>query len=130
VARAFLREPELPIASHDELSRELKLLVDRREYLVAQRTSTINQPLWRVHELDPARAPKPRSLDLAKHRRLLGEWLATQRGLVAELARDELADITRLTEHVNALAKRIGERVRPVTPALLALSGCGELTAA
>ena len=27
--------------------------------------------LWRVHELDPSRAPKPRSLDLAKHRRLL-----------------------------------------------------------
>ena len=40
VARAFLREPDLPIASHDEVSRELKLLVDRREVLVAQRTST------------------------------------------------------------------------------------------
>ena len=40
VARAFLREPDLPIASHDEVSRELKLLVDRREVLVAQRTAT------------------------------------------------------------------------------------------
>ena len=51
-----LREPDLPIASHDEVSRELKLLVDRRETLVAQRTATINRLLWRVHELDPARA--------------------------------------------------------------------------
>ena len=98
VARAFLREPDLAVASHDEVSRELKLLVDRREDLVAQRTSTINRLLWRVHELDPERAPKPRSLDLAKHRTLLGQWLATQPGIVAELARDELADITRLTE--------------------------------
>jgi transposase len=130
VARAYLREPDLPVASHDEVSRELKLLVDRREVLVAQRTATINRLLWRVHELDPSRAPKPRSLDLAKHRKILGQWLDTPPGLVAELARDELADITRLTESINALAKRIGDRVRQVAPAMLALPGCGELTAA
>lgn len=130
VARAYLREPDLPIAAHDEVSRELKLLVDRREDLVAQRTATINRLLWRVHELDPERAPQPRSLDLAKHRRILGDWLATVDGLVAELARDELADITRLTVAINALAKRIGEQVRAVAPVLLAMPGCGELTAA
>lgn len=130
VARGFLREPDLPIASHDEVSRELKLLVDRREVLVAQRTATINRLLWRVHELDPEHAPKARSLDLPKHRRILGDWLDTQTGIVAELARDELADITRLTETINGLAKRIGERVRKVAPVLLAMPGCGELTAA
>jgi transposase len=130
VARAFLREPDLPIASHDEVSRELKLLVDRREVLVGQRTATINRLLWRVHELDPERAPKARSLDLAKHRRILGDWLDTVAGLVAELARDELADITRLTEAIDALGKRIGDRVRQVAPTLLAMPGCGELTAA
>jgi len=130
VARGFLREPDLPVASHDEVSRELKFLVDRREVLVAQRTATINRLRWRVHELDPERAPKPASLDRAKHRQLLGSWLATQPGLVAELARDELADITRLTEAIDALAKRIGKRARAVAPALLALPGCGELTAA
>ena len=130
VARGYLREPDLPVASHDEVSRELKLLVDRREVLVAQRTATINRLLWRVHELDPERAPKARSLDLPKHRRILNDWLATMSGLVAELARDELADITRLTETINSLTKRIGQRVRPLAPALLALPGCGELTAA
>jgi transposase len=130
VARGFLREPDLPIASHDEVSRELKLLVDRREVLVAQRTATINRLLWRIHELDPERAPKPRSLDLAKHRRILGDWLDTVDGLVAELVRDELADITRLTEVINTLAKRIGARVRQVAPMLLGMPGCAELTAA
>jgi transposase len=130
VARAFLREPDLPVASHDEVSRELKLLVDRREVLVAQRTSTINRLLWRVHELDPERAPKPKGLNKAKHRDMLRAWLETLPGLVAELARDELADITRLTETINALAKRISERVRAIAPALLAVPGCAELTAA
>jgi transposase len=83
-----------------------------------------------VHELDPERAPKARSLDLAKHRGILGDWLDTLDSLLAELARDELADITRLTETINALAKRIGQRVRAVAPVLLAMPGCGELSAA
>jgi transposase len=61
---------------------------------------------------------------------LLSQWLVTQRGLIAELARDELGDITRLSEMIEALAKRIGERVRKAAPALLALPGGAELTAA
>ena len=36
VARAALREPDLPVASHDDTSRELKLLVDRREDLICR----------------------------------------------------------------------------------------------
>lgn len=77
VARAVLREPDLPVASHDEVSRELKILVDRRDDLVKHRTATINRLLWRVHELDPEMAPPARSLDLAKHQNLLGAWLGT-----------------------------------------------------
>ena len=61
---------------------------------------------------------------------MLGDWLADQPGLVAELARDELADVTRLTEAIDALAKRIGQRVRVIAPVLLSMPGCGELTAA
>jgi transposase len=128
-ARAALREPNLPIACHDAVSRELKLLVDRREDLILQRTATVNRLLWRVHELDPTR-PKPTSLNHATHRNALSEWLAPQPGLVAELARDELDDITRFTEAINELTKRIGKRVRVVAPSLLALPGCGEISAA
>src|ERR1700722_10398800 len=101
VARGYLREPDLPVACHDEVSRELKLLVDRREVLVAQRTATINRLRWRVHELDPERAPEPKSLNLTKHREMLRIWLDTVAGLVAELARDELADITRLSAAIE-----------------------------
>ena len=130
VARAVLREPDLPTACHDEISREVKLLVDRREDLVAQRTSTINRLTGRVHELDPARGAKPLRLNYAKHRDALDTWLATQPGLVAELARDELADVARLTDAINALGARIGERIHQVAPSLLAVPGCGTLTAA
>src|SRR3954462_12576723 len=71
VARAALREPDLPAASHDDVSRELKLLVDRREDLVKTRTATINRLLGRVHELDPSWAPPARSLNLTKHQQVL-----------------------------------------------------------
>ena len=130
VARAAQREPDLPVACHDEISRELKLLVDRRETLVRQRTATINSFLWRVHELDPAMAPPARSLDLAKHRDRLRAWLQTLDGILAELALDELADITTLTERANAYEKRIRARVSEVAPTLLAMPGAGALSAA
>ena len=130
VARAFLREPDLPVATHDETSREAKLLVDRRETLVNTRTRTINSLLWRVHELDPARAPKPRSLGLATHQQALRAWLATLDGVVAEMALDELADIIALTARIKAFDKRIGALARRAVPQLLALGGCGELSAA
>lgn len=130
VALAVLRHPDLPVACHDDVSRELKLLVDRREDLVAQRTSTINRLRQRVHELDPAAEPRSGSLHRAKPCAVLAAWLDTQSGVLAELARDELADVIRLTEVIDALATRIGERVRAIAPALLALPGCGELTTA
>ncbi|MCC9187100.1 IS110 family transposase [Mycolicibacterium mageritense] len=130
VARAVLREPDLPIASHDEQSRELKLLTDRRDVLVRQRTQTINQLLWRVHELDPDQAPPPRALKTRTHQQALQTWLNIQPGLVAELARDELADIIRLTGEIDKLEQRLAARAREVAPSLLAIDGCAELTAA
>lgn len=130
VARAALREPDLPVASHDEASRELKLLVDRRDDLVKHRTATINRLLWRVHELDPAWAPKTRSLDLAKHQQILAERLADVSGIVAELARDELADVIELTARINQLERRVADMVEQAAPTLLAMPGVGVLTAA
>jgi transposase len=60
----------------------------------------------------------------------MGSWLCTQTGLLAELTRDELADINRLSDAIDALSARIADRVRAVAPTLLALPGCAELTAA
>ncbi len=130
VARAVLREPDLPVASHDAVSREFKLLVGRRDDLVSQRTAVINRVLWRVHELDPSHAPRRGYLGKDKHQKALKIWLATQPGLVAELARDELTDVMALTEIIKALEKRIAARVRAAAPSLLNVVGCGDLTAA
>lgn len=130
VARAAQREPDLPVASHDETSRELKLLVDRRDDLVKHRTATINRLLWRVHELDPGWAPPARSLDATRQQDLLASRLAGVPGIVAELARDELVDVVGLTRRVNDLERRIKSLVEQAAPTLLAMPGVGVLTAA
>lgn len=130
VARAVLREPGLPVASHDETSRELKLLVDRREDLVKHRTATINRLLWRVHELDPDWAPPAKSMDRAKHQQILADRLAGVSGIVAELARDELTDVIELTARINQLERRITILTNQAAPSLLAMPGVAGLTAA
>ncbi len=118
------------MASHDEQSRELKLLVDRREDLVKHRTATVNRLLWRVHEIDPALAPPKASLDRVVRQQQLAQRLAGVSGIVAELARDELADVIELTTRINQLERRITGLVEQAAPTLLAMPGSGPLTAA
>jgi transposase len=63
VARAVLREPDLPVARLDGPARELRLLVDHREDLVAERTRIENRLRWHLHELQPGEEPPARSLN-------------------------------------------------------------------
>jgi transposase len=130
VARAVLREPDLPAAAHDQGTRELKLLVDRREDLVGERTRQINRLRWHLHELDPELDLPPKALGIRVRREQLAEWLAARPGLVAELARDILMDIARGSELIDTLERRIAILVRASYPHLLAVPGCGTLTAA
>src|SRR4051794_39433392 len=130
VARAVLREPDLPVAAHDEASRELKLLVDRRDDLVKERTAMMNRFRWHLHRIDPTVDPAPKSLKQAKTRRQLADLLAPMTGIDARLAREVLVDIDRITPVINALEKEITGLVELRAPALLELTGCGALSAA
>ncbi len=67
IARAAAREPDLPVAHLDEVARALRLLVDHREDLLAERTRHINRLRWHLHEIDPAWDPKPQALITYKH---------------------------------------------------------------
>jgi transposase len=130
VARAVLREPDLPEASHDEASRELKLLVDHREDLVGHRTQVINRFRWHLHRIDPTVDPAPKSLDRAKTRAQLAEFLTGLDGIDARLARELLEDIAVLTGRAKALEQEVTALIAGQAPALLELPGCGPLTAA
>jgi len=129
-ARAALREPDLPEAFLEGDERELRLLVDHREDLVAERTRMENRLLWDLHELLPGYVVAPRSLGRRKVLDELAAVLAGIEGLVAEIARERLARIRQLTVRVNELEREIARRTTVIAPALLALAGCGPLSAA
>lgn len=129
VARAALRE-DLPAASLDGPDREVRLLVDHREDLVAERTRTQNRLRWHLHELDPGSEPGPRGLDRTVVLTGLERDLATAPGTVGRIARELVVRIRDLTRTINELAREIARLVADLAPSLLALTGCGPLTAA
>jgi len=129
VARAALRE-DLPVATLDGPEREVRLLVDHREDLVAERTRAQNRLRWHLHELDPGTEPPARALDRAVVLTALEARLAGQPGTVARIARELVGRIRELTTTINALEREIGRLVADLAPSLLALTGCGPLTAA
>jgi transposase len=130
VARAALREPDLPVAALDGPEREIRLLIDHREDLVAERTRAQNRLRWHLHELDPGSEPAARSLDRAVVLAALDARLAEVPGIVARIARELVGRIRALTVTIDALEREITRLVAPLAPSLLALAGCGPLTAA
>jgi transposase len=130
VARAALREPGLPVAHLDEASRELRLLVDHREDLVAERTRQINRLRWHLHEIDPAWDPAPRVLSARKHLAATEQRLAGVDTVVARIARDLIARVRELTVAIKELESDLAGRTAMVAPGLLQLHGVGTLAAA
>ena len=129
VARAALRE-DLPVATLDGPDREVRLLVDHREDLVAERTRAQNRLRWHLHELDPRTEPVARSLGRAVVLAGLERDLAVAPGTVGRIARELVGRIRDLTATINDLEREIARLVANLAPSLLALTGCGPLTAA
>ena len=64
VARAAWREPDLPAAQLDGPSRQVRLLVDHRDDLVAERTRLQSRIRWHLHEIAPELEIPARGLKL------------------------------------------------------------------
>lgn len=131
VARAALREPKLPPASLDGGERELKLLLDHRDDLVAERTRLISRLRWHLHELELGNDVPARALDRQLWlRRLAGRLARAEQTTLVRIAREQLRRISELTRRVNELEHELAYVVRIQAAPLLALPGCGPLTAA
>jgi transposase len=130
VALAALRHDDLPVAELDGPTREVKLLVNYRRDLVAQRTRVQNQLRWHLHELDPALHVPSRGLRRYCVIDDLLDRLADLPGVVARLTRALLERCRELTGQINGLEAELKVLVRRLAPSLLALPGCGVLGAA
>jgi transposase len=131
IARAALREPDLPTAGLDEVAADVRLLSDRRDHLVTARTQTINQLRWHLHDLAPhldadnTRLTSPRRLD-----RLATALTALPAGVRRDLALDLVTDLHRLGEQIRHLDARLTGLVTPLAPTLLGICGVHVATAA
>ena len=133
IARAALREglDELPIGQLAGPELDIRLLVDHRERLVAQRTALINDLRWHLHDLWPGLEIPARALIIGRWQdRVAGRLTRAEQTSRVRIARDELRRIRELTRSVDTLERELAVLVADLAPRLLAERGCGVLTAA
>ena len=130
VARVALREPGLPVARLDGPTRDIRLLTDHRQTLVRERTRLHNRLRWHLHELNPEFDVRPRGLRANSQLDRVTAELDRMDGLVAELASDLVERCRDLNRRIRDLEARLRPLVRKHGPSLLALPGCGLLSAA
>jgi transposase len=132
IARAALQEPQLdgPRAGEETL-RELKLLVDHRDDLVDERRRCQQRLRWHLHELDPALHVPLGALDRSVWLDRLGRQL-TRRTQTTQvrIARDLLGRCRTLSRSIGELDRELHACTSAIAPRLLALPGCGPLSAA
>jgi transposase len=130
VARAALREPDLPEARLAGPERELRLLADHRDDLVAERTRIQGRLRWHLHDLGLGAGVPPKALRSARWLERVEEELHDLPGIQARLARELTARCRMLNAEIGALEHEVGALAAALAPELLALPGVGGLTAA
>jgi transposase len=133
IARAAIREglDTLPVAQLAGAELDVRLLVDHRERLVAQRTSLINDLRSGLHDLWPEFEIPERALSRSCwQERVAGRLARAEQTVRVRIARDELRRVRELTRAIDTLERQLAPLVAALAPRLLAERGCGVLTAA
>jgi transposase len=133
VARAAIQEgvDSLPIAELQGPAREIKLLLDHRDDLVAERTRIQNRLRWllhdRWHELELPTGCLDRMLWLD---RLATRLARAPQDTDVRVMRSQLRRLRELVRETKQLEHDLLQLVRAQQPKLLELPGIGALTAA
>jgi len=128
IARVTLREAELPPVRLPDSSRELQLLVEARDDLVAEATRIRNRLHADLVVLVPGYSTAAANLVAASHRRTAARLLRRLPGVQAELARDRLARLETVVRETDAYERRIEGLV--ADHPLRSLPGAGALVTA
>jgi transposase len=128
IARVAQREADLPPVRLPDASREIGLIVEARDDLVAEATRTRNRLHADLVVLVPGYPAAAANLVAQKHRRSAARLLRRLPGVHAELARDRLARLDRVSAEVRSLERRI-EGLTAGHP-LRSLPGAGALVTA
>lgn len=131
VARAAIREPDLPEARAPGAERELGLLSDHRDDLIQEGTRYQRRLRWHLHEIDPDLAPAARGVAKNANLDRLARQLARMpQGAQVRICRELIRRIRELAKRVSGLDRELAVLVREQKTGLLELPGCGTITAA
>ena len=135
VARAVVKDgvEQFPVAYLNEQAMEIRLLMDHRGDLVAERTRIVNRLRWHLLELCPElerslkRGSLSKSRGLDRVERALRKLSPCAR---VQVGRAQVSELRSLTRRIDALHRELAVLVQAHRPQLLDELGCGALTAA
>jgi transposase len=135
IARAVVKDgiEKFGVAFLDEQAMEIRLLLDHRGRLVAERTRTINRLRFHLLELCPEleRQLRRRAFNQARTLDRVDRRLRKLKtGARARIAREQVAHLRALNTRIDALHRELTDLVAAHRPQLLAEQGCGALVAA
>ena len=133
IARAALREgiDTLPTAHLDQVSLEIKLLLDHREDLTKACSQDQQRLRWHLHDLWPDLKIPVGALDRAVWLERIARKLSRAEHCArVRIARDLVRALKQHTRRAHELEREITTLVQSKAPQLLELAGCGALTAA
>jgi transposase len=135
IARAVVQDgiDEFPAAYLDEQAMEIRLLLDHRNDLVAERTRIVNRLRWHLLALSPEleRSVKRGAFNQARVLDRIDRQLRRMAGGErVRVAREQIARIRTINRQAEQLQRELHELVKAHRPQLLDETGCGALTAA
>jgi transposase len=131
VARAAIREPDLPRAFQAGPEREISLLINHRWQLIAERNRVAKRLRWLLHDIDPGLEPPGRTFSQLGTIQRVDRRLARMPITTAiRICREHLRRLRELTQRINEIKTELAPLVRRHAPELLTIPGCGTLVAA
>ena len=131
VARAAIREPDLPRAFLAGPEREISLLVNHRWNLIIERNRIAKRLRWLLHDIDPALEPPGRTFSqLSTIKRVDRRLARLQATTLIGICREHLKRLRELTVRIDEIKTELAPLVRQHAPELLTIPGCGTIVAA
>ena len=125
IARVTAREHDLPPVRGQDLTKDLRLLVDYREQLLGERTRIANRVHADLVALRPGYQQQLPELGSQRAAALVRRLLAGQVGVRAELVGRRLDQLDRLDAEIRQLKQRIGHLVEATGTSLVQVHGVG-----
>ncbi|MCA1674192.1 MAG: IS110 family transposase [Actinobacteria bacterium] len=130
IARVVARGDGLSSPRRTEILQDLKLLSDHRDQLVRARTQLINRTHKNLVISHPGYEKRIPKLSSKKNLQAAMTMLRSDRSVRAELIRDRIAEIRRLSEKIGALEKQMAAKVEESGTNLTQLRGIRFIVAA